>query len=102
MKITKLPPRKGLCGSNKIGFFANVILFANSVIDTVLVGCMCPFRCQIRLKWSPPLPHGLKYFLFHPQIRCFKDIKFGLTNENYILLLVNYNFIINQQRATFK
>ena len=103
MKITKLPSTKGLCGSDKIGstFPSNVVLFTNSVIDTILVGCKCPFRHQIRLELSLPLPHGLKYFLFRPQIRCFRDIKFNLTNKNYILLLINNNFIINQQHATF-
>ena len=106
MKIIKLPLTKGLCGSNKLKLspllLVNVILFANSVIDTVLAGYKCPFRLQIKLELSPPLPHNLKYFLFCPQIKCSRDIKFSLTNKNYILLLLNYNFIANKQHATFK
>ena len=104
MKMTKYLPRKVFAALTKLGslFLTNVILFANSVIDTVLVGCKCPFRSQIRLKLSPPLPHSLKYFLCCPHIRCFRDIKFSMTNENYILLLLKYNFIVDQQHATFK
>ena len=67
MKITNLPPTKGLSAAlTKLGPFllANVILFAYSVIDIVLVGCKYPFRCQIILKLSSRLPHNLKYFLF--------------------------------------
>ena len=47
----------------------------------------CPYRLQVPIlmsnqtKLSPPFPYSLKYFLLCPNIRCFKDIKFSLTNN---------------------
>ena len=81
---------------------ANAILFAYCVIDTVLIGCKCPFGHQIRLKLSPPLPLGLKYFLFCPYIRCFRDIKFSLTNKKLGLIVTKFKFQANKQYATWK
>ena len=66
MKITNLPPTKGLYRPDKIGPTSpsNVVLFAYNVVVTVLVGYKFPFGRQIKLKLSPPLPHSLKYFFF--------------------------------------
>ena len=88
----------------KLGPFlvVNAVLFAYSVIDTVLVGCKYPFGRQIRLKLSPLLSHSLKYFLFYPYIRCFKDIKFSLTNKKIGFIVTKFKFLANKQYATSK
>ena len=98
-------PRRVSSGLTKLGPFllANVVLFAYNVVDTILFGCKCPFGCQIRLKLSSLLPHSLKYFLFCPYIRCFRDIKFILTNEKKLCFIVTkINFLVNKQYATWK
>jgi len=97
-------PRMVSAGLTKLGplLLANVILFAYSVVDTIFVGCKCPFGHQIRLKLSLALPHSLKYFLFCPYIRCFRDIKCSLTNEKLCFIVTKFKFLVNKQYATSK
>jgi len=92
MALTKLGPFR----------LANAVFFAYSVIDTILVNYKSPFWCQIRLKLSPPLPHSLKYFLFCPNIRCFRDIKFNLTNKKLGFIVTKLKILANKQYATWK
>ena len=82
-------------------FLANAVHFAYSVIDTILFNCKCPFWRQIKLKLSPPLPHSVKYFLFCPYIRCFRDIKFSLTKSKLGFIITKFKYLANKQYATW-
>lgn len=105
MKITSTYLPRGVSAAlTKLGPFllANVVFFAYSVIDTVLVGCKCLFWRQIRLKLSPPFSHILKYFILCPNIRCFRDIKFSLTNNKLGFIVNKWNFLANKEYARWK
>ena len=101
---SKLPPTKGLCGSDKIGPFFSLLMsyFSHTVSLTLsLSAASAHFDVKSNLNFLHRSPTVWSIFFF-----VLKSDALGISNsdwqtKNYILLLLNYNFIVNQQNATF-